>query len=643
MNKNKFWIFAFVLLALLGVGVVAQSRPGSGSQAHGAGRPAASSAASLQVPAPAAAPSASSLEFWNLYRAHPWLAPRVRNPLALRRAAARGRWELSLREAVLLALQDNLTLRAANYERAKAQTDILRTASGAAARGTSGAVISNSFFSSAIGASSHSGAGSSGSGAGSILGGVSLSIPNQGSYDPSLSFTGMDIHAITPVNSLVFYGTPVDEENFAAAQAGYSQSFPTGTSVQISGSGFRDYYNSTSLLFNPEVATSLSIGIGQNLLQGFGKAANRGFMIVARNDTGIATAVFRNQVMRTAAKAANRYWALAQSEQDDALARDTVAALLHLRNDTRQLVQAGRKPQSDLIQVESRLAQARQAAFTADTQYRTRAIGLLLRLSQQLSPALLAVHVEAGTGLPRGPSTGASAWTLARAISLALKNSPQIRQNQLNLQNDRIALAATRNALLPSLFVGGSYSVSGLSGLRSNCAVAQLPCPAADIRPPLPGGVSQALNQSLHGTYPDYGAVIALSFTLRNRQARADNIRAGLELSQQRVKYEAARNQAAQQAAIAYITWRNAAAGLRQALRSLHLARQAFENQQILYHAGRATILDVLTAANARNQAAEAAIAARAAYAEARVDLDRRTGAILARFHVRIQPAHRIR
>ncbi len=631
MKKNKLWINGIVIFSLLGAGGYAQARPG------------ASSVAPLQVAAPAATPSASSLEFWDMYRAQPWLAPRVQNPLALNRAAARGQLNLSLRQAVLLTLKDNLDLRAANFERAKAQADILRTASGAAARGTSGAVISNSFFSSAIGASSHSGAGNSGSGAGSILGGVSLAIPNQGSYDPSFSINAADIHALTPLNSLVFYGTPVDQENYAEAQAGYSQSFPTGTSVQISGSGFRDYFNSTSLLFNPEVATSLSVGIGQNLLQGFGKAANRGFMIVARNDTGIATAVFRNQVMRTAAKAANCYWALAQSEQDDVLARDTVASLLHLRDDTLQLVRAGRKPQSDLIQVESQLAQARQAAFAANTQYRTKAIGLLLRLSQQLSPALLSVHVEASSGLPRGPSAGASAWTLPRAISLALQNSPQIAKNLLNLKNDRIALAETRNALLPSLFVGGSYTVSGLSGLRSNCAVAQLPCPAADVRPPLPGGVTQALNQSLHATYPDYGAVISLSFTLRNRQARADNIRAGLELSQQRIKYEAARNQAAQKAAIAYIAWRNAAAGLRQALRSLRLARQALENQKTLYHAGRATILDVLTAENASIQAAEAAIAARAVYAEARVNLDRRTGAILARFHVRIQPAHRIR
>ena len=602
-------------------------------------------AAVQQVPMPRLPGRSSFPRFWNDYRPLPPLSLPGENPAVLNRAELSGKLPLSLRQAVQLTLADDLNLLADNYERVKAQIDVLRTQSGGAARGISGAAISTSLFGGAIGAGVGGGGGNGNSNGGGFFGGGNLYIPGGGSYDPQLSLTTYSIHSRTPLNSPILYGIPVDVENDQAMNFSYNQAFPTGTSIGIGVFGARSFLNTNALTYNPFVSTTLSIGFWQPLLKGFGAAANRGFMQTASNDTNIAGAVFRQKVMQRATAAADRYWKLAEAQRLATLAQAATTSTSQLAADTRQLVTAGRKPEADLIEVESQLAGARQAELSAETHASTRAMALALRLSRRVSPALLTARIEVLSALPRRtpftpPTSGDPAPpppTLAQEVAWALASSPTLAQARFRLANAGIAVASTRNALLPSLGVGGSWASYGLSGMRLACQLQQFPCPAADQLPSQPGGFVQALTQSLHSSYPDYGVAVQLSFHLFNRQARADHARAMVDQSQQRLRYRALANQVAQKTAAAYIGWQNAAAALLQTQAQFHFARRTYLNTRYKYRYGRATMLDVLAAGKAANQAAVTDATARLAYALAEDKLDRRTGRILARFRVRIR------
>ncbi len=590
----------------------------------------------IQLAPPRLPHRGGAFAFWNDYRPLPPLILPGANPAVLAYAERTGKLPLSLRQAVQLTLADNLNLLADNYDRLKAQIDVLRTQSGAAARGFSGASISNSLFSGAIGASNNGGGNGGGGGGGGFSGGGNLYTPGGGSFDPQISVSMFSIHSKYPLNSQLLYGIPVEEDNFQLVDASYIQGFPTGTTFGVNVNGMRDYINTNALLFNPDVYTTLSIGFSQQLLRGFGGAANRGFMKTAANDTHIAASIYRQKVMQRAAAAADRYWKLAEAQRLAALAAQATAATRQLAADTRRLVRAGRKPQSDQITVETQLAQAREAQLTAETNASTRAMVLELHLSRRLSPALLAAQVQTLNRLPsyRRRAAGEDPPpTLAQVVNLAVANSPVLEQERYKLANADIALATTRNALLPSLTVGGSWITYGLSGVR--CRVSQTPCPSGQV---LSNGFTQALSQNFHSSYPDYGAGFSLSFPLFNRQARADHARAEVDSSQRKLRYRARENQVAQKAAAAYIAWQNAALALRQSRAQLRLARQTYANARYKYRYGRASILDVIAAAQAENAAATADAAARLDYALAQDKLDRRTGAILARFAVRIRP-----
>lgn len=580
-------------------------------------------------------------KFWRVYE--PWHVPALNlaNPEALDRAAQRGTVNLSLHRVIALALADNLDIATADYERLFAQADQMRTKGGAAARGVSGAVSTTSLFAGAIGAGGGIGGGANLGGAGGVVGGGGgLRALGGGLSDPQLNFSFVDEHSKTPLSSPVIYGNAINEANSAAGGASFSQGFATGTSISISGGAAREYINSNEIFFNPELISSVSLGIGQNILPGgFDSVANRAFLIVAENNRHVADAVFRQKVIQTVAQAAEQYWDLAELQQEVRVARQTSRYASQLLADTRQLVARGKAPESQLIEVESQSTTLRQNELTLETQSRQQATKLKLYLVRDWSPAVIAARLRTTEELPspQGPPN----LSEQAVIQQALRNRPEIQEDRYNLKTRQLEAKVTGIALEPTLQVGASISASGLSGLQMNCAVNQFPCPAGELRAPLPGGITQAFTQSLHVTYPDYAVGFSLSVPLVNHVGRADHATAELQLAQERVIIRNQENKLAQQVDSDLIALDGAVAKLQDVNASRQLAEQALANAKAKYQMGATTVFTVIDAQKALLQLQTAAIQARADYAKAQIKLAEATGTILSQYHVQLRAPRR--
>ncbi|MGH9534542.1 MAG: TolC family protein [Terriglobales bacterium] len=579
--------------------------------------------------------------FWRAYT--PWRMPALNlaNPASLDAAARSGTIALSLQRVIVLALADNLDIASADYERLFAQADLLRTRSGAAARGVSGAVSTTSLFRGAIGTGVGGGGGGVSGSAGGVLGGVGgLRAPSGGSYDPTLSFYFDTEHAKSPLNSPIIYGTPISEDNETVGAASYSQAFPTGTSLSISGAAVRDYLNTDQLFFNPELVSGVSLGIGQNIFPGgFSATINREFIIVAQNNRHVADAVFRQKVIQIVAEAAEQYWDLAESQQEARVAAAASRYAGQLLADTRDLVARGRAPESQLIQVESQRTTLRQNELTLDIQARQQATKLKLYLARDWTPTLIAAQLEATDALPS--PQGQPQLSEEAVIQQALRNRPEIQEDQYNLKTRELEAKVTATELQPSLWAGASITASGLSGLQVNCAVNQFPCPASDLRSPLPGGISQAFTESLHVTYPDYAVGFELEIPILNRAGRADQARAALDLAQERVIIRDQENQLAQQVDSDLIALDGAVAKLQDVTASRNLAEQTLANAKAKYQMGATTVFTVIDAQKALLQLQTAAIQARADYAKAQIQLAAASGTILSQYHVELRAPRR--
>lgn len=170
------------------------------------------------------------------YRGKTVPPPSMANSPRLSSLVRDGKLYLSLRDAIDLALENNLDMVIARYNLPIAQMDILRTKAGGIVRGVNNGVVSNTPGGAASGAGAGSGAGGTSTGAGGAgagAGGLVNSTfgvgSNVSSFDPFIQAKIFNDHYTQLLTNQALYGVSTYRQNENLANISYQQSFPTGT------------------------------------------------------------------------------------------------------------------------------------------------------------------------------------------------------------------------------------------------------------------------------------------------------------------------------------------------------------------------------------------------------------------------------
>src|SRR5205823_10222168 len=170
--------------------------------------------------------------------------PQLTNSPRLTQLIRDGKLYLSLKDAIQLALENNLDLAIARYNLPIADTDILRTKAGGVFRGVNAGVVQGTpgggvggFGTGAPGAGAGGttgGAGGAGAGAsGLVQSTLGVGTPVQ-SYDPTLNANLRVEHGTFPLTSNVLSGAvPFLQQNLGTANFNYQQAFRSGTSMTV--------------------------------------------------------------------------------------------------------------------------------------------------------------------------------------------------------------------------------------------------------------------------------------------------------------------------------------------------------------------------------------------------------------------------
>ena len=239
-----------------------------------------------------------------------------------------GSMYLSLNDAVAMALENNLDIGIQRYNLSIADTDILRTSSGAFALGVNtglvqgtpgGATGTTSAGGTGTSTTGSTGGGAGGTtigvgGAGAGVGGIVASTQGEGppldNYDPVLSGTVSIEHATTPEANTIFTGTNVLTQNTTTANFLYSQGFSTGTLMTVGFNNNRAASNSLFNTLNPTLTPNFRFEVRQHLLSGFGYDPNLRWIRIARNNREIEDVTFRQQIIQTVSQIENIYCCL---------------------------------------------------------------------------------------------------------------------------------------------------------------------------------------------------------------------------------------------------------------------------------------------------------------------------------------------
>lgn len=561
------------------------------------------------------------------YREQPVPPVVMENSARLRDLIHDGKMELSISDALALALENNLNIAVQRFLRPIAQVDVLRTKSGQAARGIPGALLPAGLSVGAIGVgvNQFQGAGGVGSAGGISGGGGAVQVPQVGSFDPAVSLNGSWDRTVAPLNTVQVAGVPQVTTYSTALTGTYTQLLPDGSSFLFSMNGIRQSSTQQHLIYNPAVISRFAAGFNQPLLNGFGFLPNERFMMVAQNDIHTSEELFRQQVTTVVVQVSDAYWDLAAARQVVAAAERTRDAAQTLFRQSQAMERLGTAAALDVATANSSLAAAERDIIIARTNLQLQETQLKNMLSKRSDAELDAADIETTDQLPVPNERDVP--ELQQALETAFRERPDLLAPEQDLKNQDISVRFTRNGLLPSVSVFGLYAAAGLAG--NNFVDNTL----------LNAGAQESLTQAFVAQFPEYSSGVSAVIPIRNRSAQADNMRARLEERQLQVNLQNSRQQVSlevRQAIIGLIQGRAQVQASHEAVKYATLSADA-ERKKI--QVGLSTPYNVILRDRDVMTALQSDITAVSNYAKALVEMDRATGSILDRNGIELEDA----
>ena len=535
-----------------------------------------------------------------------------------------GKLELSLQEAVELALENNMDIVVQRYNPWFADTGILKAKAGGFGGGTPGAVF----------------------------GGSSANTPLL-SFDPLITSTISFDNRNVPVNNPLTSGTGtglLSLTNLALHTSiyniQYSQGFQTGTTFFTEWDNTRSSSSSAANLFNPSVQSSIFLGFQQQLLNGFGRAVNSRNLRIAKNNRKIADWAFTQQAITTVTNTITAYWELVFARGNVKVQQQAVTVAEKLYNDNKKQLEIGTMAPLEVTRAESEVAANRQNLIVAQTLLLQDQQALKNFISKDpLAPSFVNVEIIP-TDLPARPDA-IEAATFEEAVKEAFAKRPELQEEALNLLNSAIDVKATRNALLPTATLSARYGTTGLAGdqrLFTSQTVAGAPVvdangnpsttlfvPATQITPngTAQAGFGDAMSSVFHNNFPDYQVSLNVQIPIRNRAAQADNQRSILTQRQLEAQLQQLKNAALLDVRNTYIALAQDRARVDAASKARELQQQTFDAEQKKYQLGASTVYLVIQTQRDLISAQGTELRALADLVEAKANYERALGRTL--------------
>jgi outer membrane protein TolC len=474
--------------------------------------------------------------------------------------------------------------------------------------------IPSSLFAGAIGAGVGGSTGVGGFSSAGITGGArQVSGFARGNYDPTLAIAFSVDRTASPLNSLVVSGLPQVTTDSTAFLARYSQAFTTGSSLSVSFNNMRQKSDQRYLLYNPNFISQLSISFTQQLLNGFGTSAGRRFLQVAKNESKIMNEMVRLQTSTTMAKAQNDYWDLVAARENVRVAEESLQLAHRFLRDAKTKEELGAASGLDVTTASSELASRERDLAGAQAVLQMREVELKNDISRDISQILDALQIETMDPLPEPQNSDIPKYS--DAFNSAMANRSEIRQAEINLDTQNIAIKYGKNLLKPSLLFFANFNSSGLYGNKVVNSIV------------FPGGLSQAWRQIRRWEYPEYAVGFSFSLNLRNRAAEADMYRAKLERTQSEMSLQRMRNNIALEVRKALIGLIQSKAQVEAAHKASELSGQTLAAEESKLLEGVSIPYEVIRRQRDYRSARFAEVQASANYAKGLVELNRVTGA----------------
>ena len=445
-----------------------------------------------------------------------------------------------------------------------------------------------------------------------------------GPFDPVLSSVD-NINSTTSPPYTFLQGTGSSNVNFKSTtksiQFNYSQMFESGTTFLGGFNTFINSSNSSFFLFNPYTASILNFQLTQPLLRNGWFAANRAPLVIARRNLQQSRAAFVAEVNNNILQAVNQYWAVVQARGNLEVAQESMAAADSTYKRDKRALELGALPPLDIYRSESQVASRRVLVIQSEYALRQAEDALRLTIGADQDPYFQALDLQ----LTERPEPGDEFRTIdaASVLQTALAKRPEFEVAQAALARDETQIRLARNHLLPQLDLLALYASNGVGGRTGIDTIGQ----------PLS---SSWLNQMFGFGYPTYEAQLTLSLPLKNRAAKAEMGSALVSRRSDLYNQRYIREQVTLDVTNAVHQLEQAKLSVAAGKEALDLAQKTMAAEQRKYELGSGTIFFVLEAQTELASAQQSLLQSEVGYQMALASVDHATGELLEPYHVQI-------
>jgi outer membrane protein len=558
---------------------------------------------------------------------HRTVAPvKLTNTPRLESLVRGGNLYLSSQDVIALALENNIDIAIQRYGPYLAQ-EVLRRAQGGAALRSVGVSIFAGPQSVSLAGVDLSGVGLADSGTGvtsgnGLVASIGTAVP---SLDPQLTLYASYGHNAVPLTVQALNFVPTLVTTSRQYYASYSQQFVTGSSMSLTYSSTRQTTNSPANTVNPFTSAELDFYVTQNLLEGWGVHVNNRYIRIAKNNVKVTDLQLKRQVITTVSAILNLYWDLVSFNEDRRIKESALATAQKLYEDNQYQVGLGTLPAIEVTRAAEQVSASKEDLLIAETNVAQQEIVLKNALSRTgiESAWLDDVHI-----IPLDSIMVPEKEDLkpqSELIQAALENRPEIDQAKVNLESKKIALAGTKNSILPTLQAFADVNNQGLTGIPNPLNTDPRNLPPPDVV----GGYGNLLGQIFRRDFPNYSAGISMNIAFRNRAPQADYVTDLLDVRQSELQLQKAESQIRVDVKRATIGLQQARSRYETAVATRVLAQQSLDAEQNLFKFGQSSIPAVVQAQRdlALDQSGE--VQAMANYTHARIAFDEAIGQTL--------------
>src|SRR6266513_1446836 len=421
-------------------------------------------------------------------------------------------------------------------------------------------------------------------------------------------------------------GAPILETLSQTTAFGFAKTFQTGTNFQSSFSASKLSTNNSFSTLNPSIATDLQFSVTQPLLRNFGLFPNRAPILIAQRNLKQARASFQGQVNDIILRTVGNYWNVILARESLVVQRKSLEEAQKSYDHDKKALGLGALPPLDIYRSESQVASRRVGVIQAEYALKQAEDQFRQIVGADLDPAIRVLDLELiDQPEPIGdlPNTD-----IATALARALANRPEFEAARQQLAGDELSIRLAHNSLKPDLELSGFYLGNGVAGNQFNTATP----------PQLIGttGLGDGLSQTLHFTYPAYGAVLSLSLPIKNHSAEASL--ADAVVGHRRDQYlERRTNQnITLEVTSAVRALEEAKLSMEASKVALDLAQKSLRADERKYELGAETVFFVLDSQIVLAQAELNLVQAQVNFQVAVAQVDHATGDLLDHHHVQI-------